>query len=102
MGTQKSKLLSREGLFFLMALSLGGVVGTWAMNFIDIFGLVLFIPQIHLFVPIFYEVWPTIISLGVALVMSFAGLYVASGDPMFAKTKAEIVASLWRIPRSCR
>jgi NO-binding membrane sensor protein with MHYT domain len=79
--------------FGLMGISLGGV-GIWCMHFIGMSAMHLKIQNENgdwVQVPLFYDVGITITSLIVSIITTTIGMYVLSFDPLFAKSKSEIL-----------
>ena len=96
LGQHVSKVLSQRGLFALMTLALGGV-SVFAMNCLNLCAISLKLPQTTDFeehyAPIEFKVVPLSVSVFFSCLFAFLGLYVSSKDPMFAKTKKQIVES---------
>ena len=96
LGKHVSKVLSQKGVFFFMTMTLGGV-SLFAMNCLNLTALRLPVfdagtPNEHR-VDINFKVVPLSVSVFIACVLAFGGLCVASRDPMFAKSRKEIIES---------
>jgi NO-binding membrane sensor protein with MHYT domain len=90
----KTNFVDRYKWFLLMGISLGGV-GIWCMHFIGMSAMRLKY-QDHLSgewigVPLYYNIWITVLSLLIAIITTGIGMYVLSYDPLFAKSKSEIL-----------
>ena len=84
-----SAILGERGLIAMMAVSLGGVA-IWSMHFIGMSAInwyILDYPPIELR----YNNWKTSVSMIAVVILEFLGLYISSFDPMFGKSKKEII-----------
>jgi NO-binding membrane sensor protein with MHYT domain len=90
----KTNFFNRYKWFLLMGISLGGV-GIWCMHFIGMSAMRLkYQDQLSgdwIGVPLYYNIWITILSLLIAIITTGIGMYVLSYDPLFAKSKSEIL-----------
>jgi NO-binding membrane sensor protein with MHYT domain len=79
---------NRVALMIFVALSLGGV-GIWAMHYIAVASFSLHLDGVK--IPIRYNYTYIFVSLVVVILMEFLGLYCASTDNCFNKSKAQIM-----------
>ncbi len=79
-----------KGCLFFMAVSLGGV-GIFGMHFIGMSAVRIYSNDSHHRVDLKYSSTLTILSLVAVLMFGLGGVYLASLDPLFRKTKKEIL-----------
>jgi NO-binding membrane sensor protein with MHYT domain len=88
LSTMTKSTTSRMALMLFVAISLGGV-GIWAMHYIAAASFTLSIDGVN--VPVRYNGTYLAVSLIVVTIMEFLGLYCASTDKCFNKSKKEIM-----------
>jgi NO-binding membrane sensor protein with MHYT domain len=92
--TKMQRFFHRYKWFGLMGISLGGV-GIWCMHFIGMSAMHVKIQDETsgewVEVPLFLDIGLTIMSLIVSIITVAIGMYVLSFDPLFAKSKSEIL-----------
>lgn len=79
-------------LYYIVCASVAlGGIGIWAMHFIGMGSLTLKFKHNDEVIPEHFNIAISITSLLVVLCMAMAGLMISSFDPMFMKTKAEVM-----------
>ncbi len=94
----RGKIFNDLKWFSLMGISLGGV-GIWCMHFIGMSSVSLSADiiddatgdTISKEIPIYFNVAISIVSLIVVIVMTTLGVMISANDPLFMKTKGEIL-----------
>jgi NO-binding membrane sensor protein with MHYT domain len=85
----QTKILPRRAFMMLMSFTIGGVA-IWSMHFVGMSS-VSFIDQFGHHIPIRYRIDFTLISLVVAIILCYIGIYVCSKDAAFTIDNVDTV-----------
>jgi NO-binding membrane sensor protein with MHYT domain len=85
----RSKILPRRAFMMLMSFTIGGVT-IWGMHFVGMSS-VSFIDQYGHHIPIRYRLDLTLISLVVAVILCYIGIYICSKDAAFTIDNVDAV-----------